>query len=411
MRPISINGYCFERVHIWEQYDWKTPVFVELVIEVFYPESRDANGLVMFNHGFLIGNDLLFYPKKIIGAFLNDNPLFGIAPSAYYNYTRAIVEKNWAMAFVTAAHIQSVFLPWIDFGGNPRVGQDAYTAASYLVKYGVTDEFYRIDEHNRGGSFYKEEILNRSRFMKGNNVVFAGHSAGGAHAQVAAVGFERLREIGRKTGCLYNPVIYDREFLPAYSERMEKWKPEDRANPVGLIQLSPVDMKVLLFVPGMKEYRRVLSEIPMPMLMLTGQCDCATLKKSNPPSWSSDPSVVTQFSELSAPGSWTVLASVENGSHCGYLTEKSCWCSQADNPSKCTLCPDTDPYRAKGAETAFTSELFRRFLRLYPDTQAFSGTRDEWFLSDFIRWLDKESPDGTVKLLPFPDGRHVCFSN
>ena len=85
MKPIRINDYCFDRIHLWVQYDWKIPQFVEVVVEVFYPKNRKANGLVMFNHGFLIGNDLLFYPKKIIGAFLGDNPLFGINPSNYYN--------------------------------------------------------------------------------------------------------------------------------------------------------------------------------------------------------------------------------------------------------------------------------------------------------------------------------------
>jgi len=94
MKAIRINNYCFDRIHLWIQYDWKIPQFTEVVIEIFYPENRQANGLLMFNHGFLIGNDLLFYPKKIIGALLNDNPLFGINPSAFYNYSEAIVGQN-----------------------------------------------------------------------------------------------------------------------------------------------------------------------------------------------------------------------------------------------------------------------------------------------------------------------------
>lgn len=410
MKPICINNYCFDRVHIWVQYDWRIPQFVELVIEVFYPRNLDANGLVMFSHGFLIGNDLLYYPKKIAGALLNDNPLFGINPSAYYNYSPAIVEKNWAMAFVTASHIQSVAIPWVDFGGNPRVGQDAYAAASYLVKYGATDEFYKIDEHNRTRSFHDREILNRTRFMKGNNVIFAGHSVGGAHAQVAAVGFEKLREIGKKTCRPFNPVIYDREFLPAYSDRMGEWDSKDRANPVGLVQLSPVDMRAPLLAPGMQSYREALSEKQIPMLMMIGQCDCATLESSKPPSWSSDAGTATQFTQLSSPESWASVARIEKGGHCGYLTEQSILCDQADKPSQCKLCPGVETYKPQGLETLFTTELFKRFIRLYHGHEGFKGDFSDWKKSDFITWLNKESPDGKIRLVPFNDGQYVDFA-
>ncbi|WP_317616275.1 hypothetical protein [Chlorobium phaeovibrioides] len=64
MKPICINGYCFDRIHLWVQYHKSIPLFIEVVVEVFYPKHRQAEGLVMFNHGFLIGNDLLYYPKK-----------------------------------------------------------------------------------------------------------------------------------------------------------------------------------------------------------------------------------------------------------------------------------------------------------------------------------------------------------
>ena len=80
MQPIRINNYCFDHIHTWIQYDKRIPQFIEVVIELFYPENRQAEGLVMFSHGFLIGNDLLYYPKKIIGGLMNDNPLFGINP-------------------------------------------------------------------------------------------------------------------------------------------------------------------------------------------------------------------------------------------------------------------------------------------------------------------------------------------
>ncbi|MBM3422103.1 MAG: hypothetical protein FJY09_02435 [Chlorobi bacterium] len=411
MKPVCINNYCFDRIHTWIQYDWRIPQFIEVVIEVFYPKNLDANGLVMFSHGFLIGNDLLFYPKKIVGAFLDDNPLFGINPSAYYNYSAAIVEKNWAMAFVTASHMQSVAMPWVDFGGNPRVGQDAYAAASYLIKYGATDEFYKIDEQNRNRSFFEKELAGKTRFMKSNNVIFAGHSVGGAHAQVAAVGFDNLQAIGKRTSRPFDPVLYDREFLPLFSCPMSQWREEHRAKPVGLIQLSPVDMNVPCLAPGMKPYRETLAAMQMPSLMVIGNCDCATLRSSSPKSWSSDPKDETQFTQLSSSGSWAAVTRVDKGSHCGYLTEKSLICETADMHFSCSLCPDIEVYPPQGAEMVFTTELFRRFIRIYNNTEPFKGSFSDWKESSFMQWLNKPAPQhGTVDLAAFDDGEYVDYA-
>jgi hypothetical protein len=414
MQPIRINNYCFDHIHTWIQYDKRIPQFIEVVIEVFYPENRQAEGLVMFNHGFLIGNDLLFYPKKIIGGLMNDNPLFGINPSRYYNYTSAIVEHNWAMAFVTASHLQSVALPWIDFGGNPRVGQDAYAAASYLIKYGATDEFYRIDEHNRNRSFYNRELILQTGFMKNNNVIFAGHSVGGAHAQVASVGFEKLQEIGKSTSRSFDPVLYDREFLPVLSSPMSSWSDEERANPVGFIQLSPVDMHVPLLAPGMEPYRKVLAESPIPSVMVIGQCDNACLNMSQPPAWSSDPAKDTQIKQLASPSSWAAISSVENGSHCGYLTEKSPLCSVADMTNPCKSTTGKDSYKAGGDEMLFTTELIRNFINFFPENDGynggFKGDFNQWRGSDFMKWLNKKSPDGVINLVPFNDGKYVDYA-
>jgi len=414
MQPIRINNYCFNHIHTWIQYDKRFPQFIEVVIEVFYPENRQAEGLVMFNHGFLIGNDLLYYPKKIIGGLLNDNPLFGINPSRYYNYTSAIVEHNWAMAFVTASHMQSVAMPWIDFGGNPRVGQDAYAAASYLIKYGATDEFYKIDEHNRSRSFYNRELILQTGFMKNNNVIFAGHSVGGAHAQVASVGFEKLQEIGKDTSRSFDPVLFDREFVPALSSAMSSWSAEERANPVGYLQLSPVDMKVPLLAPGMERYRDVLSESPIPGIMIIGECDNACLNMSQPPAWSSDAAKKTEFTQLSSPKSWSAVASVEYGSHCGYLTEKSPLCSVADIKNPCKSNKEKEPYKAGGDETLFTTELIKNFINLYPENDGFNGgfkgDFDQWRGSDFMNWLNRKSPDGVINLVPFSDREYVSFA-
>jgi hypothetical protein len=414
MKPILINDYCFDRIHIWIQYDVRIPQFIEVVIEVFYPSSRDANGLVMFSHGFLIGNDLLFYPKKLVGTFLNDNPLFGINPSYYYNFTPAIVENRWALAFVTAAHMQNAAIPWLDFGGNPRAGQDAYAAASYLIRYGATDFFYKADEHNRGSSFYDRDLVTSRKFMKNNRVIFAGHSIGGGHAQAAATGFDTLRKLGPKNYRPFDPVIFDREVLPAYSERMSRWRPEERAEPVGLLQLSPVDQQIPLLAPGMQFYREALSRAGMPNLMIVGKCDCACLEKkySKPPAWSGMQGTVSQFEQMAPAGgsSWAAVAMVDRGSHCGYLTQPNNLCSLADGSGECDLCPGEEVYRPAGRETAFTTELLKRFIALYPREGGGPGGFDDWAGSGFMQWLNRESPDGSVKLVPFSDGSHVHFS-
>jgi len=406
MKPIRINDYCFDHIHIWVQYDWQIPQFVEVVIEVFYPKERMANGLVMFNHGFLIGNDLLFYPKKVIGALLDDNPLFGINPSAYYNYSEAIVENNWAMAFVSASHAQVVGMPWTDIGGSPRVGQLAYAAASYLIKYGATDFFYKVEPEGRNRGLFDASLADQSRFMVSNNVIFAGHSVGGAHAQAAACGFETLQEIGRQSIRPFDPVIFDREILPNVSERMSTWAPSERANPVGLLQLSPVDQNMLFFIPGMEPYREVLASKQMPIVMVVGDCDstCLEPKNSNPPAWSSTSGVDTQFTQEAPAGSdsWAVVACVEKGSHCGYLTEQSDLCNLADKGSTCT-----DAYTSNGEESAMTAELLRQFINLFPAADGFSGSRDEWMKSEFIKWLDQENPYGSVRLKKLASGRYI----
>ncbi|PWW81903.1 hypothetical protein CR164_08820 [Prosthecochloris marina] len=412
MKPICINNYCFDHVHIWIQYDHSIPQFVEVAIEIFYPRDRQANGLVMFNHGFLIGVDLLYYPKKIIGSFLNDTPLFGVHPSYYYNYSNALVEKNWAMAYVTSTHMQMQGVPWTDFGGNPRVGQEAYAAASYLIKYGVTDEFYKAEKKYRNTALYKPDDIEKARFMRSNNVIFAGHSVGGAHAQVPATGFETMRKIGEDTCRPFDPVIYDREFLPKYSERMSEWAPEERANPVGLVQLSPVDQKVPLIGPGMADYRKVLAERELPILMIIGECDSACLKDSVPPAWSPNPDETTEFSQLAPEGSnsWAVVANVEKGSHCGYLTKESDLCSLADVDSG--LCKEgTKTWKAGGQEAAFTNELFKQFIAMYPDGQGFQGDFKKWIHSDFIKWLNRENPYGKINMVPFADGKYIDYSS
>jgi len=419
MQPLRIDNYCFDRIKTWIQYDLRFPQFVEVVIEVFYPADRLANGLVMFSHGFLIGNDLLYYPKKIAGAFTESGPLFAINPSRYYNYSSALVEKNWAMAFVSASHLQFEGVPWVDIGGNPRVGQDAYAAASYLIKYGATDFMANEEVPLKGLKFYDDKVVEQSRFMKPgcNNVIFAGHSVGGGHAQAAACGFETLQDLGRKSFRFFDPVMYDREFLPAVSHRMSQWNPMDRANPVGLLQLSPVDMKIPLLAEGMKPYREALAYKQMPILMIVGECDCACLNpdKSKPPAWSSDPSVETQFSQLVSPASsnsWAVVANVARGSHCGYLTEKNSICSKADEKKNCSRCPDKDVYSADGDESRFTETLLEKFISIFPDPPAsdepfkgnFEGGFCDWLKSDCLTWLNRENPSGDLKLLPFGDG-------
>jgi len=401
MNPICIDDYCFDRIQLWVQYSPKQLRFVEVVIEVYYPKNLDAEGMIMFDHGFLIGDGLFYYPKKFLGLLLNDHPLFAKNPSHFYNYTAAAVKHNWAMAFVISSHFASEFMPWVDFGGNPRVGQEAYSAASYLIRYGVTN-FFR-----------QESAKERSKFMKTNNVVFAGHSVGGAHAQAAAVGFENLYNIGAQTGFDFNPIMYNRELLPAHTERLSDWNPEERANPVGLVQLSPVDMTNKFLGFGMAPYRETLSKMEMPMTMIIGSCDCATLQDSNPPAWSPDAATMTQFSQLAPKDSesWGVIANVENGSHCGYLTAENKLCNQADAKYTCKLCPDIDVYKSNGPETEFTIDLFDQFLGLYGNNAKFDKDFCGWMKSDFIQWLNKKSPDGRINLVPFENGKYIEYAN
>ncbi len=421
MNPIRINDYCFDRIHLWIQYDRKSIGFIEVVVEVFYPAARNAEGLVMFSHGFLIGNDPFFYLKKITGAFTGDNPLFGINPSQYYNYTQAIVEKNWAMAFVSASHLQFEGVPWLDFGGNPRVGQDAYAAASYLIKYGATDFFYKLDDHKRHSTKAFLEEIKKYRFMKPgcNNVIFAGHSVGGAHAQVAACGFDTMNKIGQQTGYTFDPVMYDREFLPRYSDRMSEWKDEERAKPVGLLQFSPVDQQIPLFAPGMQAYREALSQKPMPILMIVGECDCACLDSNaiqKPPAWSPDPSVTSQFSQLAPPGgsSWAVVANVERGSHCGYLTADSPLCSLADGQDQCKRSVGKNPYKACGEESVFSTMLLKELIGSCPvksrKDPSVDGDFCDWLKSGCLNWLNKENPERILNMVPFPDGSYIDYS-
>ena len=407
MKPICINNYCFDHIHLWIQYHYAVPQFVEVAIEVFYPRDQQANGLVMFNHGFLIGNDLLWYPKKIAGMLLDDNPLFGINPSAYYNYSEAIVEKNWAMAFVSASHAQVDWMPWTDIGGNPRVGQETFAAASYLIRYGLTEFFWLAEAQGPNSKRFDAKLASDAQFMVSNNVIFAGHSVGGAHAQAAACGFDTLRQIGRKQCRPFNPVIYNRELLPAFSRPMADWSEEDRANPVGLLMLSPVDQKVPIFMPGMSDYRAALSSRQMPMTMIVGQCDCACLDMSQPPAWSDTPGVESEFSQLTGDGSWVVASQVERGSHCGYLTDKSPLCSVADLPSQCKRCPGVDVYKPMGAETAFTTELLGKFIDLYPNGGGFPGGFNDWIDSEFITWLNRQSPCCDLNLMSMPGGGYI----
>lgn len=416
MDPIRIGSYCFDRIHLWIQYDRRIASFVEVVIELYYPAARDADGLVMFSHGFLIGNDLLFYPKKIAGALLGDNPLFGIHPSRYYNYTSAVMEHNWALAFVSSTHLNAEWVGWTDIGGNPRVGQEAYAAASYLVKYGSTDAFYRADEHNRGRSFFDPGLLDRSRFLKPgcNRVLFAGHSVGGAHAQAAACGFEALSALGSRSCKPFDPVLFDREFLPACSERMSAWKPEERAMPVGLLMLSPVDQQVPLLAPGMQAYREHLSSQPMPMVMLVGECDCAALdaSRSTPPAWSAEGTGVTQFSQIApeASSSWAVAASVEKGSHAGYLGEKSWLCSLADSEESCSRCPGVKKWREGEEQYRFSEALLGRMLADYGAGGPYSGDFCNWLDSGAPSWLNRKEPFGGISLQPRGNGSFIDYA-
>ncbi len=399
MEPIIINDYCFKRVYFCMQYASGDLNFTEIAIDVYYPKNRQANGLVMFSHGFLIGPDLLYFPKRLLAGIFDKEkePLFDNYPSNYYNYTSAIVEKNWAMAFVTSTHEQTQFIPTTDFGGNPRVGQEAFMAASYLICYGATSTFY---DANRSKLF---------QFMNSNNVIFAGHSVGGAHAQAAATGFDNLQAIGEKTNKRFDPIVYDRIIFPRATGKLSTWGGESRANPVGLVQLSPVDMNNPLF-SGMEPYRQKLATIPIPNLMIVGQCDCASLDSSQPPAWSSDPSVVTEYSQMAPVGSdsWAVVANVENGSHCGYLTAPSSLCSLADSDSQCKRCPGKETYQPVGKETEFTAKLFKEFTDIYPANSGFTGTRQDWLGSSFLKWINRQNPiDTSINLVQFSGGEYV----
>ncbi|NTV97633.1 MAG: hypothetical protein HGA70_00500 [Chlorobiaceae bacterium] len=417
MNPARTDKYCFDHIHLWVQYDKKSAAFIEVVIEVYYPLTRDAEGLVMFSHGFLIGNDPLYYPRKLAGVFTGDNPLFGINPSRYYNYTAAAIENNWAIAYVSASHLQFEGVPWLDFGGNPRVGQDAFVAASYLIKYGSTDYFYLLDtEKKRSRKAFMEEIR-KYRFIKQgcNNVIFAGHSVGGAHAQVAACGFQTMQEIGKKTGYSFDPVMYDREVLPRHSDPMSEWDPSELANPVGLLQFSPVDQQIPFLVPGVAPYRKALAEKPLPSLMIIGECDCASLDSNSiqkPPAWSPDPGAVTQFSQLSPKGSdsWAVVANVERGSHCGYLTEENTVCSLAGKLDQCERCKAKEPYAASGAESRFSDALLGKLIGSCSGEDPFGGDFCRWIRSDCMTWLNTRNPGGHVNLLPFSDGSYTDYS-
>lgn len=399
MENIIINDYCFKRVYFWMQYTPEDLNFTEIAIDVYYPKDRKANGLVMFNHGFLIGTDLLYLPKRLLAGIFNNEqaPLFDNYPSYYYNYTSAIVEKNWAMAFVTSTHEQTEFTPTTDFGGNPRVGQEAYMAASYLIRFGATSTFYNAS-HSK-----------LFQFMNSNNVIFAGHSVGGAHAQVAATGFDNLNAIGATTNKKFDPIVYDRIIFPRVTEKLSTWGADSRANPVGLVQLSPVDMKNPLF-GGMELYRQKLAKIPIPNLMIIGQCDCACLDTSQPPAWASDSAVSTEFSQMAPAGSdsWAAVANVEKGSHCGYLTEPNLLCSTADSASQCKRCPNTDKYQPQGMETDFTTEIFKHFISIYPANSGFTGTRKEWLESSCLKWLNNQKPaDTSINLVQFNGGEYV----
>jgi len=417
MKPIRIDDYCFDRIHVWVQYDKEKVGFIELVIEVFYPVDRQAEGLVMFNHGFLIGNNLLYYLEKLTSPVTGNNPLFGINPSTFYNYSTAIVEKNWALAFVSASHAQVEGMPWLDFGGNPRVGQDAYAAASYLIKYGATDFFFKIDDYRKSRDLLYMEEIKKNRFMKDgcNNVIFAGHSVGGAHAQVAACGFKTLQEIGAENSCTFDPVMFDREILPRYSDRMSDWDVSDRANPVGLLQFSPVDQQIPFLVPGMKPYREALAKKPLPNLMIVGDCDCTALGSNfiqKPPAWSADPKKRTQFSEQAPEGSdsWAVVANVERGSHCGYLTDKSIVCNKADEACTKPVEPGKEPYKSREDEALFSAELLRRFIDSFSGVSPFGNDSCKWLKSDFLKWLNQPNPYRSINMVPFRSGGYIDYS-
>lgn len=402
MYTVQIGDYCFSRMYLWLQYSSKSPQFTEVVIEVFYPSDRQAEGLVMFSHGFLIGFDYSFYPKLLLSKLAGaDTPLYQISPSEFYNYSEAAMDKHWAVGFVTACHEQIGNMPWTDFQGNPRVGQEAYAAASYLVRYGVT---YKYDD---------KAAVSSSKFLKSeagmhNRVIFAGHSVGGAHAQAAATGFDNLQAIGKENWQEFDPVFYNREVCPAGTPPMSGWESSKRANPVGLLQLSPVDNQMPILFTGMEPYRRKLATISLPNLMVVGQCDSACLKSSSPPAWVSESDSTSQFAQMAPAGtdSTAAICMVEKGSHSGYLSHENDLCSQADNTSsECEGCKGVQPYLAGKEEFQFTNELMKRFI-----DQSSSDTPVVWRQSPFIKWLDTGTPEGTsITLKKFSDG-YVHFA-
>jgi hypothetical protein len=311
------------------------------------------------------------------------------------------MNKHWAVAFVTACHEQSGNMPWTDFVGNPRVGQEAYAAASYLVRYGVT---YKYDDKAAVAS---SKFLNKEAGMR-NRVIFAGHSVGGAHAQAAVTGFDNLQSIGKEQGMDFDPVFFNREVCPDGTPPMSGWDSSKRANPVGLLQLSPVDNKMPILFPGMELYRRKLATISLPNLMVVGQCDSACLKSSTPPAWVSESDSSSQFAQMAPSGSDSTAAicMVEKGSHSGYLSHSNILCSQADKTScDCEGCKDLQPYLAAEEEFVFTNELIKRFI-----DQCSSDTPVDWRQSDLVRWLDNSTPEGTdITLKKFSDG-YVHFA-
>lgn len=410
MYALQIGNYEFKRLYLWLQYSDKLPFLSEIVIEVFYPVNKAADGLVMFDHGFLIGIDPLFYPKQIISKLTNlDTPLFQVNPSWYYNYSQAAMNNNWALAFVTTSHQQLDVMPWTDLGGNPRVGQAAYAAASYLLRYGATYKY------NDADAVADSQFIcpNASNFNEmGNRVIFAGHSIGGAHAQVAATGFDALQEIGGRTMMPFDPIFYNREVVPDHTPPMSRWSESDRAKPIGLLQLSPVDgaggQLLPLLVPGMKPYREYLSGVSMPNLMVTGACDSACLDaaKSNPPAWIDvEDRTESQYAQMAYGGgtSWAATCMVERGSHCGYLGHMNDLCKQADKKSFCDA--SVTPYAAREAEYCFTCELVDQYINFVAGKDPSNCSYDSWKNGSFMQWLNKEKPGSSgISLRQFPDG-------
>lgn len=410
MYPIQVGNYDFKRIYLWLQYSDKLPFFTEIVIEVFYPNNMKAKGLVMFDHGFLIGTDILFYPKLLLSKITNqDTPLFEINPSRYYNYSRAAINNNWALAFVTTSHNQSEAMPWTDFGGSPRVGQAAYAAASYLIRYGATHK-YNDERAVTKSRFLMDASVNDNSM--GNRVIFAGHSVGGAHAQAAACGFDALQEIGGKSLRPFDPIFYNGEVCPDHTPPMSKWDRSSTASAAGLLQLSPVDGaggKIIpILVPGMKPYREFLAGVPMPNLMVTGACDSACLSpsNSNPPAWIDVADrTVSQYAQMAygSTASWAATCMVEKGSHCGYLGVCNALCSAADKKSMCDQ--SVIPYKANEAEYRFTDALLDQYIRFIAASGPAGCSFDEWKTGSFMQWLDCEKPgNGDLCLKRFPDG-------